>query len=154
MTSRRLVAVSAIALLGVGVLAGCSSSGSSSSSSSASTAASTAASAAASTAASAAASAGASAGATAGLPAPIIITEGQNTATAKVGDFIDIVVKQPAGTTIDTDKPNLLEVTQAHQDGTAIFNPGAKALAAGTATIIVTNPNGTTRNIVVTITDK
>ena len=140
MTIRRLIAASTIALLGVSVLAACSSSSSSTPSS---------ASAAASSAAVSAAPSG-----TAGMLPPIIITEGQTTATAKVGDNIDIVVKKPAGTTIDTDKPDLLEVTQAHEDGGAVFNPGAKALKAGTATIIVTNPDGTTRNIVVTITDK
>jgi hypothetical protein len=71
-----------------------------------------------------------------------------------VGDFIDIVVKKPAGTTIDTDKPDLLEISQAHEDGGAVFNPGAKALAAGTAVITVTNPDNTTRDITITITDK
>lgn len=145
MSIRRVALVGSIALLGVGVLAGCSSSSSSDSSSSA------AASAAATSAASPAASAAAS-GSTSMLP-PVIITEGETTATAKVGDNLDIVVKKPAGTTIDTDKPDLIAVTQAHQDGSAIFNPGGKVLAPGTATIIVTNPDGTTRNIVVTITE-
>jgi hypothetical protein len=146
MSIRRVVAVGSIALLGVGVLAGCSSSSSSGSSSSA----------AASSAASAAASAGASAAGSAatGLPAPIIITAGQKSANAKVGDFIDIVVKKPAGTTIDTDKPDLLEVTQAHEDGGAVFNPGAKALAPGVAVITVTNPDNTSSTITVTITAK
>ena len=60
---------------------------------------------------------------------PVIVTPDMTTATAKVGDFIDIVVDQTAGTTIDTDKPDLLEITQAHNDGSAEFNPGAKALA-------------------------
>ncbi|MEI6363665.1 MAG: hypothetical protein WCP95_16220 [Actinomycetes bacterium] len=138
MSIRRVAAVGTIALLGVGVLAGCSSSSSSSTSSSA--------------AASAAASAAGSAAA--GLPAPIIITEGQSSASAKVGDFIDIVVKKPAGTTIDTDKPDLLEVTQAHEDGGAVFNPGAKALAPGVAVITVTNPDNTSSTITITITDK
>ncbi len=150
MSMRRVAIAGTIALLGVGVLAGCSSSSSTDSSSSAAATAA-ASSAAASTPASAAASPAAS-GSTSMLP-PVIITEGETTATAKVGDNLDIVVKTPAGTTIDTDKPDLIEVTQAHQDGSAIFNPGGKVLAPGTATIIVTNPDGTTRNIVVTITE-
>jgi hypothetical protein len=144
MTIRRVVTVTSIALLGVGVLAGCSSSTSSTSSTSA----------AASSAASAAASTAATASGTASMLPPIIVTDGQKTAEAKVGDFIDIVVKKPAGTTIDTDKPNILEVSQAHQDGSAVFNPGAKALAPGDATIIVTNPDGSTWDIAVTVSPK
>ena len=140
MNIRRVVAVTSIALLGVGVLAGCSSSTSSDSSSSA--------------AATAAASAVASPSGTAGMLPPIIVTDGQKAATAKVGDFIDIVVKKPAGTTIDTNKPDILEVSQAHQDGTAVFNPGAKALAPGDAVITVTNPDGSTWDINVTVVAK
>jgi len=140
MNIRRVVVVTSIALLGVGVLAGCSSSTSSDSSSSA--------------AATAAASAAASPSGTAGMLPPIIVTDGQKTATAKVGDFIDIVVKKPAGTTIDTNKPDILEVSQAHEDGGAVFNPGAKALAPGDAVITVTNPDGSTWDINVTVVAK
>jgi hypothetical protein len=139
MVVRRVITVGAVSLLGIGVLAGCSSSSTS-----------TATTLAESTAASAAGSATAS-GSTQMLP-PVIVTESQTTTTAKVGDFIDIVVSKPAGTTISTDKPDLLEVTQAYDDGSAIFNPGAKALAPGTAIITVTNPDSTTRDITVTIT--
>lgn len=135
MIIRRVAVVGAVALLGVGVLAGCSSSSSSSESSSA----------AASTAASAS-------GSTQMLP-PVIVTPDMTTTTAKVGDFIDIVVDKTAGTTIDTDKPDLLEISQAHSDGGAEFNPGAKALAPGTAIITVTNPDSSTRDITVTITE-
>ena len=137
MSIRRVVAVGGVVLLGVGVLAGCSSSSGSSSSSSAAQSA----------------PASAAAGASAQMLPPIIVTEGQTTASAKVGDFIDIVVKKVAGTTISTDKPDLLEISQAHEDGGAVFNPGAKALAPGTAIITVTNPNNTTRDITVTITE-
>ena len=84
---------------------------------------------------------------------PVIVTEDMTSATAKVGDFIDIVVKNTAGTTIDTDKPDLLEISQAHNDGSAEFNPGAKALAPGTAIITVTNPDSSTRDITITITE-
>lgn len=133
-SSRRVVAISACALLGVVALAGCSSSSSS-------------------TPSSAAASAAGSAAASTGMLPPVIITEGQTTATAKVGDFLDIVVDKVAGTTVSTDKPELLEVTQAYEDNGAVFNPGAKALAAGVATLTVTNPDNTTRDITVTITE-
>ena len=131
MSIRRIAVVGAVALLGVGVLAGCSSSSGSSESSTASAAAS---------------------GGTQVLP-PVIVTEDMTSATAKVGDFIDIVVKEAAGTTIDTDKPELLEISQAHNDGSAEFNPGAKALAPGNATITVTNPDSSSRVIAITITE-
>lgn len=82
---------------------------------------------------------------------PVIITADQMDATAVVGDMIDIVVDDPVNTVIAVDNADVLEITQGYDDGSAIFNPGAKALAAGTATITVTNPDGSTRNIVVVV---
>ena len=127
--ARRIAVIGVAALFGVAVLAGCSSSGSASPSSSA-------------------------AGETTQMLPPVIINVDETAATAKVGDFIDILVADNdiAGTTIDTDRPDLVELTQAHEDGSAIFNPGGKALAAGTAIITVTNPDNTTRDITLTIT--
>ncbi len=82
---------------------------------------------------------------------PVIITADQMDASAVVGDMIDIVVDDPVNTTIAVDNADVLEITQGTDDGSALFNPGAKALAAGTATITVTHPDGSTRDIVVTV---
>jgi hypothetical protein len=130
---RTAAAVSAAALLGITVLAGCSSSSSD-------------------TASSAAASAAAS-GSTEMLP-PVIITEDQASATCAVGDFLDIIVPEDklAGTTIASSDTALISVTQAKEEGGALFNPGGQCLAAGEAVITVTNPDGSTREIAMTIT--
>ena len=87
---------------------------------------------------------------------PPVIINVRDEATAKVGDFIDILVADNdiAGTTVDTDQPELVELTQAYEEeGGAIFNPGGKALAPGVAIITVTNPDSTTRDITLTITE-
>lgn len=128
---RTAAAVGAAALLGVTVLAGCSSSSDST------------------------AEATASAEAGAQMLPPVIITEDQATATCKVGDALDIIVAeaQLAGTTVDSSDAALVEVTQAKQEGDALFNPGGKCLAAGEATITLTGPDGATRDIALTITD-
>ena len=132
--TRTATAISAAALLGVALLAGCSSSSSDAAASSAP-----------------AASASAS---TEMLP-PVIITEDQTAATAKVGNFLDIIVPEDelAGTTVSTDKPELVELTQAKEEGGATFNPGGKCLAAGTAVITVTGTDGSSRDITLTITE-
>ena len=132
----RVTAVASIAALGIAVLAGCSSSSDSSSSASA--------------AATAAASPAASSQQM--LP-PVIVEPGQTEATAKVGDFIDIVVEELAGTTIDTTTPELVEITQGGERDGAEFNPGAKALAPGDAVITVTKPDSTTYDLKITITE-
>ena len=131
------IALSASALLGVAVLAGCSSSEDSSSSGSSDS------------------SSGQDSGGDSGSQAlpPVIVEPGQTEATAKVGDFIDIVVEQVVGTTISTDNPDVLEVFQASDDGSAQFNPGAKALAPGNATITVTDPSSNSYDIAVTVTE-
>lgn len=48
--------------------------------------------------------------------------------------------------------PELLELSQAKEEGGAEFNPGAKALAAGVAIVTVTNPDSSTRDVTITIT--
>ena len=130
---RNAAALSAAALLGVAVLAGCSSSSND-------------------TASSAAASAAAS-GDTEMLP-PVIITGDQTTATCAVGNFLDIIIPEGdlAGTTVASSDETLVSVTQAKEEGGAVFNPGGECLSAGEAVITVTNPDASTREIALTIT--
>ena len=82
---------------------------------------------------------------------PVIVTADQTDTSAAVGDMIDIVVDDPVNTTIAVDNPEVLEITQGKDDGSALFNPGAKALSPGTATIMVTSADGSIRDIVVTV---
>ena len=130
---RTAAAVGAAALLGMTVLAGCSSSSDSTEAS---------------------ASAAASEGSSQMLP-PVIITEDQTSATCAVGNFLDIVVAEDklAGTTVDSSDEAIVTVTQAKQEGDALFNPGGECIAAGSATITVTNPDNTTRDIAITVTE-
>lgn len=139
---RRTALAGAAVTLGLIALTGCSSS----SDSSASTAAPTAAP------ASEAASEAASPMMSPVLP-PVIIEKTATSATAKVGDTLYINVDKLAGTTVAVDKPDLIEVSQAHESGGAQFNPGGTVLKPGTAVITVTNPDNTTRTITVTITE-
>ena len=125
----KVAALGAASLLGIAVLAGCSSSDESAAES---------------------ASSEMSEGGAQMLP-PVIIGVDQTDASAVVGDFIDILADDPVNTVISVDNPQVLEITQGYDDGSAIFNPGAKAIAAGTAVITVTNPDGSTRNIVVVV---
>lgn len=133
-TSPRTAAVAAAALVLLGTLAGCSSSSSSDTT--------------------AAASAAASPIGGDVLP-PVMVEPGQTEATAKVGDTIvfNIPEQDLAGTTIDTDAPDILEVSQARQEGDAILNPGAKALAPGTAVVTITAPDMTTSDVTVTVSE-
>ena len=131
----RIVAASATALLGIAVLAGCSASTSS-------------------TPAAPASDAAASAGVIGGdvLP-PVIVEPTATTAEAKVGDTIVFNVDKLAGTTISTTTPDLVELTQGGEQDGAEFNPGAKALAAGTAIVTVTNPDSSMRDVTITISE-
>jgi len=132
----RIVAASATALLGIAVLAGCSASTSSTPAAPASEAA---------------ASAAASPIGGDVLP-PIMVDATATTAEAKVGDTIVFNVAKLAGTTISTSTPDLVELTQGGEKDGAEFNPGAKALAAGTAVVTVTNPDRSMRDVTITIT--
>ena len=53
---------------------------------------------------------------------PVIVTPDQTDASAVVGDMIDIVVDDPVNTTIAVDNPEVLEITQGKDDGSALFS--------------------------------
>jgi hypothetical protein len=125
---RSAATLGAVALLGVTVLAGCSSDSESTSTETTSEEN------------------------TQMLP-PVIIEVGQTEATAKVGENLDIIVEDIAGTTVSTDSPEIVELTQAKEEGGALFNPGGKALAPGTAVITLTLPDMTVSTITLTVTE-
>ncbi len=83
---------------------------------------------------------------------PVMVEPGATTATAKVGDTIVFNQPNPAKTKISTDNSDVLEVTQGKDDGSAVFNPGAKALKAGNATVTIVAADGTTSTVAVTVT--
>ena len=82
---------------------------------------------------------------------PVIVEENQTEVTVNVGDFLDIVVSDPPNTRIETDNTGILSITQGYSDGSAVFNPGAKALAVGQTVVLIQNPDQTTRELAVTV---
>ncbi len=131
----RIVAISATALLGISVLAACSASTSSTENKAAAPASS------------------AAAAPNANMEAPIIVGPTDTTATAQVGNKIVFNVDKLAGTTISTSTPDLVSISQGGEQDGAEVNPGAEALAAGTAIVTVTNPDSSMRDVTITITD-
>lgn len=97
-----------------------------------------------------AASSGAPSGA-AGLPAPVIVEPGQAEATASVGETIVFSQPDPANTKVSTDRPDIVELTQGSDDGSAQFNPGAVALAPGVAVVTIVAADGTRSTVTVTV---
>lgn len=81
---------------------------------------------------------------------PVIVTEDETTAEAKVGDSIVFNVADPINNTVTATPDGILEITQGSDDGMALFNPGAKALAPGTATVTITDGDST-RTVTVTV---
>jgi hypothetical protein len=86
-----------------------------------------------------------------GLPAPVIVNPEQTTAEATVGETIVFNQPDPANTTISTDRPDVLELTQGWDDGSAVFNPAATALAPGVAVVTITALDGSRTQVTVTV---
>jgi len=84
---------------------------------------------------------------------PVMVMPTDTTATAKVGDTIVFKVDKLAGTTISTDNADMFELVQGGEKDGAEFNPGAKALMAGTGVVTVTNPDSSTRDVTITVTE-
>jgi hypothetical protein len=85
------------------------------------------------------------------LPAPVFVAPDQTTAEAAVGETIVFTQPDPANTTISTDKPEVLELIQGTDDGSAVFNPAAVARAPGVAVVSIEAADGSTRQVTVTV---
>ncbi|MBM3669535.1 MAG: hypothetical protein FJW97_05930 [Actinobacteria bacterium] len=83
--------------------------------------------------------------------APIVVVPDQTEALANVGDGLEFMVDDPLGATIESDNPAVVEVIPGREDGGITRNPGGTALSAGTANVTVTNADGTSFVVVVTI---
>lgn len=71
---------------------------------------------------------------------PIVVEPDQTEVEATVGRMIDFNVgDNPENWSIETDNPEVLSVTPGKKEGDAYFNPGAEALAVGTATVTLTD---------------
>ncbi|MGB8021115.1 MAG: hypothetical protein WCF04_07810 [Candidatus Nanopelagicales bacterium] len=79
------------------------------------------------------------------------MTPSQTTATAHVGETIVFNQPDPAHTRISTDNPDVLELFQGRDDGSALFNPGATALAPGVAVVTIEAADGSTERVTVTV---
>jgi hypothetical protein len=85
------------------------------------------------------------------LPAPIFVAPDQTTAEAAVGETIVFTQPDPANTTISTDKPEVLELIQGTDDGSAVFNPAAVARAPGVAVVTIEAADGSTTQVTITV---
>jgi hypothetical protein len=81
----------------------------------------------------------------------VFVVPGQTTAQASVGETIVLTQPDPANTTISTDRPDILELTQGSDDGSAMFNPAAVARAPGVAVVTIEAADGSTSQVTITV---
>jgi uncharacterized protein YcfL len=86
--------------------------------------------------------------------ATVVVAVDETQAQAVVGDSIEIQTKKLTGTTISSADDSLVEVFQGTEVDGVEVNPFVEARAAGTATVTVTRPDGSSYDLVLTITDE
>jgi hypothetical protein len=85
---------------------------------------------------------------------PVIVEPDQSEVTVAVGRTVVFNAVNPQDTVATSDNTSVVSVTDGYDDGSAIFNPGAEALAAGTATVTLTDTTtGTDWVVQVTVTE-
>lgn len=85
--------------------------------------------------------------------AQVLIVQEQTDADAIVGDTIDILVDDVTGTSLSTSTPQLIELTPGRVEDGLEYTPRAVALAAGTALVNVSLPDGSSYEITIVITE-
>lgn len=92
------------------------------------------------------------------VTAPVVLNATNTSATVKVGQVVTFDMGNPNGGTFvaTSDKPSVFEITgEGKTEGSATFNAGGKAVAAGTAKVAVVfkgSTNGIGTPTVFTIT--
>jgi hypothetical protein len=85
---------------------------------------------------------------------PEIVEPGQTEVTVTVGRIVVFNVADPMQEMISTDNEAVVAVTPGKNDGSAVFNPGAEALAPGTAIVTLTNMDtGAEQKVTITVTE-
>jgi uncharacterized protein YceK len=87
----------------------------------------------------------------AGIVGPVILDADHTSASVAVGRMVVFNVDNPESWAISADPQGIVKVQQGANDGSAIFNPGAEALAPGTATVTLSNPSGDTLVFTITV---
>jgi hypothetical protein len=85
--------------------------------------------------------------------APVTIDMMEAAHDLKVGDTVVFNVRKVAGTTVASDAPDVVSVTQAREAEGVIYNPGGKALAPGKAIVTITDENNNKRYIDIQVTE-
>ncbi len=71
---------------------------------------------------------------------PVILDTQTTAATVTVGRMVVFRVDNPETWEITADPAGVVKVQKGYVDGSASFNPGAEAIASGTATVTLTSP--------------
>ena len=86
--------------------------------------------------------------------ATVVVAVDETEAQAVVGDSLEIQTQKLIGTTVSSADGDLVEVYQGTEVDGVDVNPFVEARAPGTATVTVTRPDGSSYDLVITITDE
>lgn len=88
-----------------------------------------------------------------GAMAPVTISIMEAAHDVTVGDTIVFEVTKLAGTTVDSDAPDVVAVTQASESDGVVYNPGGTALKVGKANITITDEQNKPHYIHIEVTE-
>jgi hypothetical protein len=86
--------------------------------------------------------------------ATVVVAVDETQAQAVVGDSLEIQTQKLTGTTVSTPDDTLIQVFQGTEIDGVEVNPFVEARAPGTATVTVTRPDGSSYDLVISITDQ
>ena len=88
-----------------------------------------------------------------GAVAPVTIDMREAAHNVVVGDTIVFAVNKVVGTTVESDNPEVVAVTQAREEGGVVYNPGGTALKPGKVTVTITDEKNDPHYIHIEVTE-